>query len=97
MVGPDGKKSVVEKKTRQWERTPLPKYQAFGLEPGDSMVIEVNPDEWDGFPAKPVPAGKEVELDLQAVFEIGAGQDSEKFGVWTGKVESSGMRHFVFH
>jgi hypothetical protein len=94
MVGPDGKSSVVYKKSKQQERTPMPTY--LTLEPGDCMVIEVTPEQWDGFPAKPVPAGKTVELDLQGVFEVKATADSEKLGVWVGKVESNGMKHYVF-
>jgi hypothetical protein len=92
MVGSDGKASFVKKKARNARRASLPEYQA--LEPGDCMVIEVNPEQWDGFPAGPAP-GKKVELDLQVVFEVQADQDAKRLGVWTGRIESKGMRHFV--
>jgi hypothetical protein len=82
----DGTKCRITKKMRDWTRNG-PDYLI--VEPRNHFVYNVRfaDDIWQGFP-KQMSA---QDVKINAVFEVQPDDQSEKLGVWTGRIESENV------
>lgn len=87
----DGKVTPIIKKPRGWDKN-FPDW--LELQPGESYVLNVEfysargQAIWENVPSAAEQANKPMLVKLRAVYEIRPDEQSQKLGVWTGKVES---------
>jgi len=85
-----GKKWIVSKKPRSWDKN----YPDFWtIEPHENLVLDVEFGKigtWDGIPLS------DGTFTMRAIFEIRPDEDSLKHIVWTGHVISKADK-YVFY
>lgn len=83
---------TVEKKGRLWTRN-FPSF--FTLVAGDQIVIDVcfNKTDWQ-FPLEGEEDPERSEAYIKAVYTIPEDEETDEFGIWTGRIESE-VERFV--
>lgn len=83
----DGKTTRIVKKHREWSKN-YPDW--LELQPGESYVLNVNlfSGIWENTPGAD-PQAKPKLVKLRAVYEVREEEESEKLGVWAGKITST--------
>ena len=92
-TGEDGKSVAVRKKPRGWDRN-YP--DATIVNPGDHFIFEVSFDDaiWQDSPLPEKSRSRTVRL--KAEYAVEGDVQSEKLGVWTGRVSSPEARFTIW-
>jgi hypothetical protein len=82
----DGTVIEIRKKAREWRKN-FPDW--LELQPGENYVLNVllSPDVWDNAPIADQP-NKPKLVKLRAIYKVPPDEQSDKLGVWTGKIVS---------
>jgi hypothetical protein len=85
MTDESGKKVIITKKPRGWDKN-YPDWTI--IPPGEHMVFDVKFDEstWQNAPL--LEAGKPRTIRLKAIFEIPEEVEAKERNIWTGRVSS---------
>jgi hypothetical protein len=85
MTDESGKKVIITKKPREWNKN-YPDWTI--IPPGEHMVFDVKFDEstWQNAPL--LEAEKPRTIRLKAIFEIPEEVEAKERNIWTGRVSS---------
>lgn len=94
MVGSDGEVIPLFQKGKMWTYD-APDYSP--VESGEHYVVDIcfAPKQWQKPHLELVKPAADGTIGLRAVYEIEADAETEKFGVWTGRVVSQELRVLV--
>jgi hypothetical protein len=91
---PNGKHFLITKNRREGFTVNFP--SMFFVAPGEHQVYPIHLDaEWDNRPA--FAENGETRVILKAIYEVSPTKESAKYGVWTGRIESTGYELILNH